>query len=412
MIFSFFCPFRMFNRILIVFFLITGNLFLGMTFLPVPVQAQRVVLKDDISEPRKKETSSSQKSGNKKPKKTSSKSEPKPEAKLSWGTYVQTPSFKRSSSRKTKKSSKKEEKTSSTVKERNLERMAHLRKTGILLWPEYSERELNIIQAQQMDYLEKIRASFKKLGDSLRYYETDHFYFVTDATEGIARDCCLYLEAMYAKLGDIFGIPADAQFWRGKCTVIAFNERNDFLEFEKRFFDHTVRGSTAGLAHTGRSGDVVISLYFRDITTVENRWAFIGVLVHETTHGFMHRYKSSEKLPLWLEEGIADYMAGTIVVKDKQVSLKQKSALDVMKKTRSLGGIMSAQRNLEVWQYGVASGMVTYLLRVKSGGVGKIVDLIKDGKEWPEALKEVYDWTPEEFIQNFGKTYKIQGLQP
>ena len=356
------------------------------------------------------------------------KPDPGAAAKASgWGTYVPTPDFtpkksniigakkpavKTSDKKKTDKNAPVEEETvvEKTLEERNQERLEHFRTTGIRLWPELSEEELAAVDQDQREQLEKIRIAF--LQTPLHYYETTHFFYVTDAPADIARDCCLFLEAGYARLSEIFSVPPDAQFWKGKCIVVAFARQQSFWEFEATFFQNPVRSTTGGMCHMNSVGDVLISLYYGDISRVEARWKFVGILVHESTHGFMHRYKSAQRLPTWLDEGIADYLAGNIVTKDQQMVLKQKSALRVMQQTRSLGGLLTAGNQIDAWQYGAASGMISFLLKSKPGGVGQMVNLIKDGTDWQDALKEVYNATPDQLVTAFGKTYNIPGLQP
>ncbi|MDO4426313.1 MAG: hypothetical protein Q4D17_11195, partial [Planctomycetia bacterium] len=87
----------------------------------------------------------------------------------------------------------------------------------------------------------------------------------------------------------------------------------------------------SGLAHMSSDGNVLISLFYGDISKMEARWKFIGLLVHETTHGFMHRYRARQRIPIWLEEGIADSMPVVIVPADRQTFLKQRSGLERMR---------------------------------------------------------------------------------
>lgn len=339
------------------------------------------------------------------------------------GIFVETPDFAAQAAKaaKTSKTAKKKKKPGEeeepedtrTPEERELDRIRHFRETGIWLWPEITEEELVKIDAEQREYLESVKRAFPTI--RLHYYETTHFFFLTDAPQPIAVECVHYLEAMYVKLCELFAIPAEKQVWRGKCTVIAFAAQQHFVEFEVKFYQNTaVRPTTTGLAHQRSDGEVKISMYFGDVTRMEKRWQFMGTMVHECTHGFCHRYKSRQNLPTWLEEGLCEFVAMSVVTKDTQVRRKQDAGLRQIRTLPSVGGMLTSAGPLDAWQYGVASGIVHFLLTKKTKGVGQLLDLIKDGTPWEEALKEAYNCTPEEMLVAFGRQLRppIPMLRP
>ncbi|MDO4627944.1 MAG: hypothetical protein Q4C70_02045 [Planctomycetia bacterium] len=316
---------------------------------------------------------------------------------------------KTSASRNRKKPNKEEEpEDTRTPEERERDRMAYYRETGIWRWPEVTDTMYEQEITRQEKYLEDIKAKFPRT----IYYESEHFYYLTDAPKPIALECMKYLEAMYARLCEVFEFKKDARVWTGKCIVCAFAYQQDFLRFEQEFFSesaHQFTGAT-GLAHLSSDGNVLISLFYGDISKMENRWKFIGTLVHETTHGFLHRYRARQRIPLWVNEGIADFMVSVIVPADRQPALKQQSALKQMRQFGSVGGLMTTDGPLEAWQYGVASGLVGFMLKYDSHAFKTYLDDMKDGKEWTEALKEHYKCTPEELLFQFGRANRIPRL--
>ncbi len=316
---------------------------------------------------------------------------------------------KTSASRNRKKKEKEEESEDTrTPAERERDRMAYYRATGVWRWSEVTDEKYEREITRQKQYLEDIKTKFPRT----IYYESEHFYYLTDAPKPIAVECMKYLEAMYERLCEVFEFKKDARVWIGKCIVCAFAFQQDFLRFEQEFFGETAFQFTdaTGLAHLSSDGNVLISLFYGDISKMESRWKFIGTLVHETTHGFLHRYRARQRIPLWVNEGIADFMVSVIVPADRQPALKQQNALKQMRQFGSVGGLMTAEGPLEAWQYGVASGLVGFMLKYDSHAFKMFLDDMKEGKEWTEALKKHYKCAPEELLFQFGKANRIPRL--
>ncbi|MDO4569974.1 MAG: hypothetical protein Q4D38_06315 [Planctomycetia bacterium] len=305
----------------------------------------------------------------------------------------------------------KEPEDTRTFEEKERDRIAHFKETGIWLWPELSDEQFEKRTTEQKEYLEKVKAAFPQL--PLAYYESKHFFYLTDAPPLIANQCLQYLEAMHEKLSQIFGFPKDHPVWYGKCIVVAFVHQQNFQLYEQTFFqNNSMFEGASGLAHTRSDGDVVISLFYGDVSRAEGRWRFFGVLVHETTHGFVHRYRARQEVPLWLNEGLAEFMACTIIPADRQVPLKQKKGLEMMRQTGSVGGLLDEEMRLDLWQYGVTSGLVMHIFKQNPKAFVEFFDSVKDGKEWRQALMDSYKCTPEEMLIHFGRANRIPQLRP
>ncbi|MDO5113783.1 MAG: hypothetical protein Q4E67_05360 [Planctomycetia bacterium] len=276
-------------------------------------------------------------------------------------------------------------------------------------WPILSEEKDREVVEGQKQKMELIRQTFSR--NSLVLYESEHFLYLTDAPPRIAKECVEYLERMHVRLREIFGLPETCRVWYGKGMVVAFLQQSHFQQFEAHFFQTQNTFSEAlGLAHLMGDGNVLISLYYGDISQVRLRWRFIATLVHEMTHGFVHRYQSPKSLPLWLDEGMADYIAGQIVPACPEVKNKQREALSVMRRSYSVGGMMGATTRLEPWQYGVASGLVDFLLRKDARAFPVFLQKIKAGLPWPQALVETYRGTPEQLLRAFGQENRLPRL--
>ena len=62
------------------------------------------------------------------------------------------------------------------------------------------------------------------------------------------------------------------------------------------------------MCHTFGSGDVHIAFYRQP-----NDFDSAHVLVHESVHGFVHRYRSPLDIPSWANEGLAEAIATDMV---------------------------------------------------------------------------------------------------
>jgi len=288
-------------------------------------------------------------------------------------------------------------------RQKEAQRLEFHRRTGVWLWPELSEQQQQEAVARQKSFLKTVAEAFPAL--PLRVYESEYFLFASDMPPMQVQIYTPYLDQMYKHLSNAFGIERGTNIWVGKAVVIVFSLRESYERFEQQFFN-TPAGESAGRAHQKGDGTVII-VFPRG----QDARTFAGVLVHETTHGFIHRYKSRVFVPTWLNEGMADWTAIAVVPNDPQARIKPEAGKQMMKQTRSLGGLFNAE-SLESWQYGAASGLVQFMLRAKPEAFRKLIDAIKLGKPWQEALQETYGVTPEELAFRYGLALGVPGLRP
>ena len=69
-------------------------------------------------------------------------------------------------------------------------------------------------------------------------------------------------------------------------------------------------------------------------------------------------------------------------------------------------------RRLEAWQYGSACSLVAFMIQQKPAGIGEMLELIKEGTEWENALQKVYQCSANQLLFAFGRTLGIPNLQP
>jgi len=344
---------------------------------------------------------------NPKPAHASPPSEKTTAATVSNGPPEELPAIKHAS--RTQKHSrpkgkqKQEEQTQETAEAR---RQAFFRKTGVWLWPELTDEQQKAEIAEQRQLLEKISQHFSTLNMLLQ--ETRHFLFLSVLTPAQAAVYTPYLDSMHEELCKAYGIKNRDKVWKGKVPVIVFGRSDQFLECEKVFFNNSaVPQQAQGLAHMDSTGRVSISCWCGP-----DPYYFGGVLVHETTHGFNHRYKSPQRLPSWLDEGIADWAAIAVVRGNRGARNRVRDAVMQAKKQGTLGGDFFTAEQINGWQYGIAAGMTDFLLKTDPKAFRELIDGIKSGKKWEDALQDSYRVTSAELTAQFGMSVGIPRLVP
>lgn len=273
------------------------------------------------------------------------------------------------------------------------------------LWDDPSDEERSQTIAEYKEFLQKVQASYQF---PLRLFETKFFLVLSDIPPAQMAPYVASLDAMYSKLSSAFGVPKDKNIWLGKCLVLAFLNEESFHAFERTFMDNSDTDGAQGLHHSASDGRAIISCY-----RGSNPSYFAVVLVHETAHGFLHRLRSTVHIPPWINEGIADWVAGAIVTQSKAVIERQKEGVDRLRQTGSLGlNFFDERANLQPWQYGIASNLTNFMLQIDTGRYRAFILGIKEGFTPEEALNRAYGMTPAELIAQYGRSIGLNGIRP
>ena len=291
------------------------------------------------------------------------------------------------------------------VTQRDFDVNERLKSSRNQLWDDPSDDERSKTIAEYKDFLQKVQASYQF---PLRLYETKFFMVLSDIPAAQVTPYVASLDAMYSKMSSAFGVRKDKNIWLGKCMVLAFLNEELFHSFERTFMDNTDTQGAQGLHHSASDGRAIISCYRGN-----NPSYFAVVLVHETAHGFLHRLRSSVHIPPWINEGIADWVAGAIVTQSKAVPERQKDGVDRLRQTGSLGvNFFDERAVLQPWQYGIASNLTNFMLQIDAGRYRTFILGIKDGFTPEEALGRAYAMTPAELIVQYGRSIGLNGLRP
>ena len=274
---------------------------------------------------------------------------------------------------------------------------------GVEPWPELSAAEHAAEVESLKAYVEQVRGVFP----DLQVAETHEFIVASDIPPAELRPFLASLDTMHDLLCDLYGIPRGEPVWKGKCLVIAFRDVAAFKAFEGRFMNTVVPERTHGLCHQSDSGRVVMACHRG--TTAD---AFAHMLVHETSHGFNHRWISPRRLPNWLNEGLAEWVGTQVVPRSRQVPLKEAEARAFMQSAGSLGPGFFTAENIQPVQYGIASQLVRFLVTRDRGKFAEFVRCIKEGMTPEESFQATFDGSLEDLVTAFGRAGNLPGLKP
>lgn len=280
----------------------------------------------------------------------------------------------------------------------------NLRGQGEYLWEKLSDEDRQKFVDEEKEFLKEVGVYFQKL--PMKFYETKYFLFFTDFPPAQVAPYIAKLDKMNEVLGQAFGFGPGENVWRGKAVIVAFVNRNAFIEFEREFMEYPDTGDAQGLCHSDSTGRVLVSCYRG------NNPSFFGaLLVHETSHGYCHRYLSTASIPSWLNEGLAEWVATAAVPREGEMNRRRQEATLRLRQTGTLEGLLSDQVS-EHWHYGAAHSIVDLLIKENPQQFRLFLNGIKQGLPWEDSLVRAYGATAPDLIRLYARSIGVQNLQP
>lgn len=270
-------------------------------------------------------------------------------------------------------------------------------------WPELTD-EAHAKMIQRLKGFSEQTA--EKVNGNLQLLETKFFLFYTDLPPAEARKWARLLDKMYNRLCDLFAIEKGTNIWYGKALIFVFSQEQDYHTFWAVMMEVNSRTS-AGMCYSYGDGRVIIAFYRQPV-----EMDFATILVHESVHGFLHRYQSPKRIASWINEGLADVIAYELVPKSTRVPRKQHWAKSEMKKRGNMGGDFFTADHIDGWQYGIASGLTTYMIKQHKKGYVAFIKGIKGGQSWEQSLANNYGVPLKRLVHFYGRSIGIKLLVP
>lgn len=277
---------------------------------------------------------------------------------------------------------------------------ARMRANGIEPWPAKTAAD----HAAEVQKLEQLVALVQRDFPGMRVETTHEFIFATDIPAGEVAGVVASLDRMHDLLCDLYDIPAGEPVWLGKCLVIAFLREEDFHAFGKRIMGEIPAG-VHGACHQSPDGRVFVTCH-----KGSDQLVFEHMIVHETSHGFSHRWLSPVKLPNWLNEGIAEWIACQVVPACRQVAAKEAKARALMATTGSVGADFFTARNIAGEQYGIASGLVRFMAGRDRRRFRSFVREIKEGATVEDSLSASFNLSLDGLLTAYAGALALPAL--
>ncbi|MEX0777378.1 MAG: hypothetical protein WD042_16870 [Phycisphaeraceae bacterium] len=249
-----------------------------------------------------------------------------------------------------------------------------------------------------------------KLGLPLQLVETKFFLFYTNISPREAQKWGALLDKMYDRLCELFGVPNGVNIWYGKAVVFVFDKAEQYRQFEEAVFGipNNKDDNTAGRCHSSGEGQVVIAFYRQ-----ADEMVFAEVLVHESTHGFLHRYRSPVFVPSWANEGLAEWIAIQLVPKARWAPARMREADKLIRQHGStLGGNFFTAKQIDGWQYGVAASLTNWMIQGNKKFYVDYINAVKDGLSTEDAAQKVYSTNLAGVVKAYGESLRIRNLRP
>ena len=114
--------------------------------------------------------------------------------------------------------------------------------------------------------------------------------------------------------------------------------------------------------------------------------------------------------PAWVRIGFQQLCSDILVPRVAEVANERRSVLQELK-TGSLNGILDAE-NLPGERQIVCKALMSHLYSLNSAAFGQMISSLKLGRTTEDALKLSYGFDTDQFVQSFGRSLGINGLQP
>ncbi|MHC5023269.1 MAG: hypothetical protein ACYTGG_05085 [Planctomycetota bacterium] len=244
-------------------------------------------------------------------------------------------------------------------------------------------------------------------GLALRPVETDFFLFYSDMPRRQTARWAAELDNMYKRLARIFYLPEQENIFWGKAVIFAFNEQDRFRLVEAQAFRHLAPPGIAGLCHC--VGPKVFINFYRQPDDLR----FAALLVHETVHGFLHRYRTPRRLPTWANEGFAEYLAAVTFANSPVDNGRRRQGLDFIRDGGDVNQVLAMAYADGTWPgrdgvgYSVGYLLVELMIRDRPRRFGDWVNAIKAGKDWRQALAEDFGATRDVLVGRFVQWYTV-----
>ncbi len=251
---------------------------------------------------------------------------------------------------------------------------------------------------------EKLYAEAKKSATNMHLVETDHFLIYSEWEKSADKPLTDLAEGLYAALCKQFDIPVKQNIWIGKCPIYTFRNTEHFHDFTKATVGDSNKLMMSAGYCSSRNGLCYLVMDYRNSLS-----DFNTILVHESTHAFISRYLTNRNIPQWLNEGLAETMASTLVPEGFATYRWKNATREAVATKANISKVFEDVRLVD-FDYGIVQSVVQFLIsrdKDKKSFI-KLFTLLKEGKSEEEALQESYKLTRQDLIKAWSAAVGIR----
>ncbi len=237
--------------------------------------------------------------------------------------------------------------------------------------------------------------------------ETDYVLFYSDMPRLQAAKLARMLDRTYDEISKLVGLRDGRNIFWGKAAVLVFKDQDRFRLVEAETFGQLVPLKVTGMCHPV-GPKVFISCY---ATADDDELA--ATLVREMVHGYLHRFGSPKRLPAWANEGLAEYLVAASVKADSADNALRRAALQFIRGGGNVQAVLDLKYADDTWpgpnEIGRAVGflLIELMIRENPAGFGAWVRAVKQGDDWPEALRDRYGVSRRRLVGAFVQYYLV-----
>ena len=233
--------------------------------------------------------------------------------------------------------------------------------------------------------------------------ETDHFLVYADLPSINVARLANRLESVYEIMDELFGADVTGNRFWGKAVVLYFTDSDRFRLVEAESFDQLVSTPLGGAIFDGGAK------VFINLTGDVASDAFLAALARAVVHGFMHRFRSPKRLPVWANEGLAEYVASRVAPGDADAERRRSEALAYIRKGGNLAAVFDAGWT-DAWPpAGTAVGglMTELMINQQAKRFRRWVIAVKQGTDWTKALTDSYGVPFPRLLETFTQYHRV-----
>jgi hypothetical protein len=275
--------------------------------------------------------------------------------------------------------------------------------SGVASWPIAGD-------ASRAQALEEMKAEAEKALHAVNArwtpVESEYWVIYADLTRGDAQELGRRMDNMYRKVAEMMALPKGLNLFHGKGVCIVSADEGRYRAIEQAAFGMMPPPGVVGLCHM--MGPRVIVNAWRSPDDDH----FMATLVHEATHGVMHRYGTPVKLPIWAEEGYAEFVAARSFDSSPVDAGRRAQALRFIREGGDTLPYFLSDGHDGVWPGADAMGYslgylaVCLMIDQKGAAFGEWVKDVKTGTPWQEALKRHFGTDAAQFARTVEGWYR------